>query len=263
MGAKVSQITSLTIVYSTVYSDATERKHQSSASLAFVWGIRRWPVNSPHKWPVTRKMFLFDDVNMYRRAPVMMVAGHGRTRRIKDVRGIQRSMIDSPHKGPVMCYGLFVGSPVSFQVEWRVKWVAWNLMYRHQHDNFPPWKNYGVYWTYFGILTRKALSIHMKAVMDVDVISNQNECFRAAERMAKDDGVIKWRHFPRYWPFVRGIHRSPMNSPHKGQWRGALMFSLICAWINRCVNNREAGYLTHYRAHYGVPVMKHRELVTP
>ena len=45
--------------------------------------------------------------------------------------------------------------------------------------------------------------------------------------------VIKWKHFPRYWPFARGIHRSPMNSPHKGQWRGTLMFSLICAWINR------------------------------
>ena len=44
------------------------------------------------------------------------------------------------------------------------------------------------------------------------------------------DDVIKWKHFPRYWPFVRGIHRSPVNSPHKGQWRGALIFSLICAW---------------------------------
>ena len=57
MGAMASQITSLIIVYSTVYSGADQRKHQSSASLAFVWGIYRWPVNSPHKWPVTRKMF--------------------------------------------------------------------------------------------------------------------------------------------------------------------------------------------------------------
>ena len=64
MGAIASQITSLTIVYSTVYSDADQRKHQSSASLAFVWGIHRGPVNSPHKWPVTRKMFPFDDVIM-------------------------------------------------------------------------------------------------------------------------------------------------------------------------------------------------------
>ena len=59
-----SQITSLSVVYSIVYSDADQRKHQSSASLAFVRGIHRWPMNSPHKGPVTRKMFPFDDVTM-------------------------------------------------------------------------------------------------------------------------------------------------------------------------------------------------------
>ena len=64
MGTIASQITSLTIVYSTVYSRADQRKHQTSASLAFVRGIHRGPVNSPHKWPVTRKMFPFDDVIM-------------------------------------------------------------------------------------------------------------------------------------------------------------------------------------------------------
>ena len=64
MGVIASLITSLPIVYSTVYSDADQRKHQSSASLAFVWGIHRGPVNPPHKWPVTRKMFPFDDVIM-------------------------------------------------------------------------------------------------------------------------------------------------------------------------------------------------------
>ena len=71
------------------------------------------------------------------------------------------------------------------------------------------------------------------------------------------DDVIKWKHFPRNWPFVRGIHRSPVNSPHKGQWRGALMFSLICVWINYWVNNRENGDLKRYRAHYDVIVMDH------
>ena len=65
MSAMASQITSLTIVYSTVYSGADQRKHQSSASLAFVRGIHRWPVNSLHKGPVTRKMFPFDDVIMF------------------------------------------------------------------------------------------------------------------------------------------------------------------------------------------------------
>ena len=69
------------------------------------------------------------------------------------------------------------------------------------------------------------------------------------------DDVIKWEHFPRNWPFVQGIHRSPANSPHKGQWRGALMFSLICVWINGWVNNRKAGDLRRYRAHYDVIVM--------
>ena len=62
MGVIASQIISLTIVYSAVYSGADQRKHQSSASPAFVRGIHRWPVNSPHMWPVTREMFIFDDV---------------------------------------------------------------------------------------------------------------------------------------------------------------------------------------------------------
>ena len=57
------------------------------------------------------------------------------------------------------------------------------------------------------------------------------------------DDVIKWKYFPRCWPFVRGIHRSPVNSPHKGQWRGTLMFSLNCVWINSWINDGEAGDL--------------------
>ena len=64
------------------------------------------------------------------------------------------------------------------------------------------------------------------------------------------DDVIKWKHFPRYWPFVRGIHRPPVNFPHKGQWRGALMFSLICVWRNDWVNSREADNLRRQRDNY-------------
>ena len=71
----------------------------------------------------------------------------------------------------------------------------------------------------------------------------------------KHDDVIKWKHFPRHWPFVRGIHRSPVNSPHKGQWRGVLMFSLICAWINGWVNKGKAGDLRRHRTHCDVTVM--------
>ena len=70
------------------------------------------------------------------------------------------------------------------------------------------------------------------------------------------DDVIKSKHFPHYWPFVWGIHRPPVNSPHKGQWRGALMFSLICVWINGWENNREAGDFRCYSAHYDVIVMR-------
>ena len=73
--------------------------------------------------------------------------------------------------------------------------------------------------------------------------------------------VIQWKNFPRYWPFVRGIHRSPMNSPHKGQWRGALMFSLICAWTNSWVNIRDAGDLRRHRSHCDVTVICCRDRI--
>ena len=69
------------------------------------------------------------------------------------------------------------------------------------------------------------------------------------------DDVIKWKPFPRYWSFVRGIHQSPVNSPHKNQWREALVFSLIWAWINSRVNNREAGDLRRHRAQCDVIMM--------
>ena len=69
------------------------------------------------------------------------------------------------------------------------------------------------------------------------------------------DDVTKWKHFPRHWPFLRGIHRSPVNSPHKGQSRGILMFSLICTRIYCWVNNREAVDLRRHRAHYDAMVM--------
>ena len=75
MAAMASQITSLTIVYSTVYSDANQSKHQSSASLAFVRGIHRGPVNSPHKGPVTGKMFPFDDVIMWTWILIIKIRG--------------------------------------------------------------------------------------------------------------------------------------------------------------------------------------------
>ena len=75
------------------------------------------------------------------------------------------------------------------------------------------------------------------------------------------DDVIKWKHFPRYWPFVREIHRSPVNVRHKGQWSGASMFFLSRAWINSWVNNHEPGDLRHHRAHYDIIVMTANALI--
>ena len=83
----------------------------------------------------------------------------------------------------------------------------------------------------------------------------QDEMAAISQTTFSHDDVIKWKHFPRNWPFVREIHRSPVNFPHKGQWRGALMFSLIYAWINDWVNDREAGDLRRQHGHYDVIVM--------
>ena len=76
------------------------------------------------------------------------------------------------------------------------------------------------------------------------------------------DDVIKWKHFRRCWPFVWGVHRSPVNSPHKGKWHGALMFSLICSWINGWVSDREAVDLRRHRVHYDTTATKTKWWVT-
>ena len=69
------------------------------------------------------------------------------------------------------------------------------------------------------------------------------------------DDIIKWKYFLCYSPFVRGIHRSPVDSPHKGQWRGTFMFSLICVWTNDWTSNRDAGDLRHHSTQCDVTVM--------
>ena len=93
----------------------------------------------------------------------------------------------------------------------------------------------------------KLCKINIAPRRDISIPSSSFSC--------DHDDVIKWKHFPRYWPFVREIQRSPVNSPHKGQWRGALMFSLICTRINGWINSCEAGGLRRHRAHYDVIVM--------
>ena len=99
------------------------------------------------------------------------------------------------------------------------------------------------------------LNFHCKYITQASLWQYRFRTLRRKYYLQTHDDVIKWKHSPRYWPFVRGIHRSPVNSPHKSQWRGTLMFSLICVWINGWVNNREASDLRRYRAHYHVTVM--------
>ena len=95
----------------------------------------------------------------------------------------------------------------------------------------------------------------IKSTHITDILLSRGVLLQFVSTGGCHDDVITWKHFPRYWPFVWRIHRSPVNSPHKGQWPGALMFSLICVWINDWVNNGEAGDLRRYRIHYDVTVM--------
>ena len=121
-------------------------------------------------------------------------------------------------------------------------------------------------WSNVNLTAKVFCGIHMRAISQ-EVVMNLicNMCSEVTHfilplhlsnkhhgHWQSHDDVIKWKHFPRHWPFVRGIHWSPVNSPHKGQWRGALMCSLICAWINGWVNNPD--WRCHH-AHYDVIVM--------
>ena len=91
------------------------------------------------------------------------------------------------------------------------------------------------------------------------IVSIQYRCKRVEWDTMSYLNVLRWRHqietFPRYWPFVREIHRSLVNSPHKSKWRGALMFSMISAWTKGWGNNRHVGDWKRHRAQYDVTVM--------
>ena len=127
-------------------------------------------------------------------------------------------------------------------------WVTWE----HSH----PMREDVTYITFSLIgwecchVTRDNIDSQIKHPEDMPISSRS-----ISMKLTAHDDVIKWKHFPCYWPFVRGIHRSPLNSPHKGQWRRALMFSFICAWISGWVNNREIGDLRCHGAHCDVIVM--------
>ena len=147
------------------------------------------------------------------------------------VQGIHRSLVISPHKG--QWRGALIFSSI----------CAWPNCWANNREA--------------GDLRRHRAHYDVH-VMNINYTEIQHSAYLERERSdgkVYHDDVIKWKHFPRYWPFVLGIHRSLVNSSHKGQWRGALMFSLICAWINGWINTREAGYLRRHHGHYDVTVM--------
>ena len=122
-------------------------------------------------------------------------------------------------------------------------------MILHNYKTKSPWSknSHKILWHFLLAQGRCCCNLDLlifKHILRIDTLSIPYE----------HDDIIKWKHFPRYWPFVRGIHRSPVNSPHKGQQREALMFSLICVWINVWVNIREAGDLRRHHGHYDVIV---------
>ena len=200
MDTIASQITSLSIVCSTVHSGAGQSKHQSSASLVFVRGIRRGPGNSPHKEPVTRKMFPFDDV-------IMTGTQYTRTR----------------NKLLINCGCVWLIIHINILWIYINKQLSWHTRLKVHLNKLMCWY--------------MCFKVHIKHRYET-VDRYTNHWTNASEHRSNHYDVIKWKHFPRNWPFVRGIHRSPVNSPHKGQWRGALMFTLIYARINGWVNNR-------------------------
>ena len=148
-------------------------------------------------------------------------------------------------------------------------WKSYFLWTRFNEANFPVQT-----WSWLLQLMNRVTSLAMEQLYDCPstteiTLKDVGKIDRCESVISKDmgktltnhisqqnhDDVIKWKHFTCYWPFVLGIHRSPVTSPHKGQWRGALIISLICVWINVWENNSEAGDLRRHRAHYDITVM--------
>ena len=252
MSAMASQITGVSIVCSTVGSGADGSKYQSSASLAFLRGIHRWPVNSPHKRPVTQKMLPYDDVIMWDEKSVSRDRSrHWGCDKMAVIFTHNFSEKSFPDENCFILIQIslnFVpGIKLTIDQHWFVWWLGTEKPTNHYTN-----QSYSSLWRILGKtgfidmgFLRNPCMHHIGIPMSCSKTSNWN----------LHDDVIKWKHFPRYWPFVRRIHRSPVNSPHKGQWQGALMFSLICTWINSWVNNPEAGDLRRHRAHCDVSVM--------
>ena len=153
--------------------------------------------------------------------------------------------------GPVMGFS----SPGNWFVAWQqqiIDWTEW------QCRPIVPWKYTSMKWKYNsnhfpGELVQAAdnLAPCVARPSAAIVLNTRDKWVLNCCMMTSSNGNI----FPRYWPSVWGIRRSPGNCPHKGQWRGALMFSLICTWTNGLVNSRGVGDMRPHRAHYDVTLM--------
>ena len=201
-------------------------------SLAFVWWIHQWPVNSPHKWPVTQKMFLFDDFIMMN----LNLQHVFRDYMLKITTSPGGQWVNTFRCERVLIYCLKQVMHVFWQVFWFIfKIIICNHLWRlstkccwkTDNDSFPS-ENLAVLFMSLRLCVSWKVFSHLWRMIHQTVQSFEIDILLG---LLHDD-IIRWKHFPRYWPFVRGIHRSPVNSPHKGQWRGALIFSLIYAWIN-------------------------------
>ena len=244
MGVMASQITSFTIVHLNRLS-FRHRSKKTSKLCATGLCVGNSPVTgeSPHKWPVTGKCFhLMTSSCANDLIPIQCYHD------MKIVVCIQLSLSFVPV------------DPINNTTA-LVQVVACHQSYRRQPlpelmltDSLT---NYQL--RHLGLSLVKFVQKlgHFQSRKSIRNCRLQHIEYLVDSQCVQHDNVIKWNHFPHYWPFVRGIHRSPVNSPHKGQWRGALMFSLICAWIKGWVAMvSEAGDWRRHRTHYDVTVMK-------
>ena len=185
MGAIASQITSLKVVFSTVYSDADQRKHQSSASLAFVRGIHRGPVNSPHKWSVTRKMFPFDDV-------IMIIIRNVLSNRNAIMKQLKRLYIFLLSNYPVR----HIVTECSKHIRTANSDILTLLLLHFSGKNL---KMTRLIWN-VAYMRKDSLSCTAKS-MAVDLVTQgtREPCATILDWYCQHDDVIKWKHFPRNW----------------------------------------------------------------
>ena len=150
-----------------------------------------------------------------------------------------------------LTYRCFEQWSIDVVCDWMCRNTFRNMSFFYQSPNHASLASHASYACLIGYIGRAYVNISRllrklpRLILDMCFIKGSNV----------HDDVIKWKHFLLCWPFVRGIYRSSLNYPHKGQWSGALIFSLNCARINGWVNNGEAGDLRRNRAHHDVTVM--------